>query len=102
MAHISQSGDSGSSPASQVQVRSKDGRRLGPQDVTFHPKRCNHGPECSEAGSYLRRIDSCITQLKGQGPSRTCNESKEEEVAFRVESSSTGIDPIALTFAPCF
>jgi len=33
----------------------------------------------SEAGSYLRRIDSCVTQLKAQGPSRTCNESKEEE-----------------------
>jgi len=28
---------------------------------------------------YLRLIDSCITQLKAQGPSRTCNESKEEE-----------------------
>ena len=27
----------------------------------------------------LRLIDSCITQLKVQGPSRTCNESKEEE-----------------------
>ena len=24
-------------------------------------------------------IDSCITQLKAQGPSRTCNESKAEE-----------------------
>jgi len=35
----------------------------------------------SEAGSYLRLIDSCITQLKAQGPSRTCNESKEEEVS---------------------
>jgi len=33
----------------------------------------------AEAGSYLRRIDFCITQLKAQGPSRTCNESKEEE-----------------------
>jgi len=33
----------------------------------------------SEAGSYLRRIHSCITQLKAEGPSRTCNESKEEE-----------------------
>ena len=32
----------------------------------------------TEAGSYLRPIDSCITQLEGQGPSRTCNESKEE------------------------
>ena len=33
----------------------------------------------TEAGSYLRLIDSCITQLKAQGPSRTCNECKEEE-----------------------
>ena len=32
----------------------------------------------SEAGSYLRLIDSSITQLKVQGPSGTCNESKEE------------------------
>jgi hypothetical protein len=36
----------------------------------------------SEEGSYLRRIDSCIPQRKAQGPSRTCNESKEEEAAF--------------------
>ena len=28
---------------------------------------------------YLRLIDSRITQLKAQGPSRTCNERKEEE-----------------------
>ena len=34
----------------------------------------------SEAGSYLRRIDACITQLQAQGPARTCNESREEEV----------------------
>jgi len=33
----------------------------------------------TEAGSYLRLIDFFITQLKAQGPSRTCNESKEEE-----------------------
>ena len=33
----------------------------------------------SQAGSYLRLEDSCITQLKAQGPSRTCNESQEEE-----------------------
>ena len=33
----------------------------------------------SEAGSNLRPIDSCITQLEAQGPYRTCNESKEEE-----------------------
>ena len=30
-------------------------------------------------GTYLRLIDSCITQRKAQGPCRTCNESKEEE-----------------------
>ena len=33
----------------------------------------------TETGSYLRLIDFCITQLKAQGPSRTCNESKEDE-----------------------
>ena len=41
-----------------------------------------HSSPCvavTEAGSYLRLIDSCITQIKAQGPSRTCNESKEEE-----------------------
>ena len=31
------------------------------------------------SGSCLRPIDSCIIQLKAQGPSRACNESKEEE-----------------------
>ena len=36
----------------------------------------------TEEGSYLRLIDFCITQLKAQGPSRTCNESKEEEQAL--------------------
>jgi len=46
----------------------------------------NHSTEmCSgaEAGSYLRLVDSCITQVKAQGPSRTCNESKEEEAFAR-------------------
>ena len=33
----------------------------------------------SEAGSYLRLIDSCTTQLKAQGPSWACNESQEEK-----------------------
>ena len=40
----------------------------------------------SEAGSYLRLIDSCITQLKAQGPSRTCNENKQDE-----ETTSPGL-----------
>ena len=37
-------------------------------------------------GSYLRLIDSCITQLKAQGPYRTWNESKEEEVTTSPQS----------------
>ena len=44
----------------------------------------------SEAGSYLRLIDSCITQREAQGPSRTCNESKEEEnTGVRVRTRGT-------------
>ena len=39
----------------------------------------NHFTEMCCVTSYLRLIDSCITQLKAQGPSRTCNESQEEE-----------------------
>ena len=38
-----------------------------------------YGTSGSEAGSNLRLIDSCITQLKAQEPSRTCNESEDEE-----------------------
>ena len=33
----------------------------------------------TEAGSYLRLTDFCITQLTAQGPSRFCYESEEEE-----------------------
>ena len=40
------------------------------------------GVVVTEAGSYLRLIDSCITQLKAQGTSRTCDESKEEEATL--------------------
>ena len=42
-------------------------------------KRCARGLVVTEPGSYLRLIDCCITPLKAQGPSRTCNERKEEE-----------------------
>ena len=49
---------------------------LREQDVHVDAQKLLHS---SEAGSYLRLIDSCVTQLKAQGPSRTCNESKEEE-----------------------
>ena len=29
--------------------------------------------------SYLRHADSCVAQLEAQGPSRTCDESKQDE-----------------------
>ena len=48
----------------------------------------NHFTEICCGTSYLRRIDSCITQLKAQGPPRTFNESKEEE-----EDYPCAIDP---------
>ena len=41
----------------------------------------NHSTEMcsgSVAGSYLRLIDSCVTQPKAQSTSKTWNESKDE------------------------
>jgi hypothetical protein len=45
--------------------------------------------------SYLRLIDSCITPLKAQGPSRTFNESKEEEAPRppRLEQGPKPLNP---------
>ena len=82
------------------QKRNRDGERDRGQDHSngqnsdrCRPSsawECQHRPEISQlrqshemcsgskAGSYLSLIDSCITQLKAQGPSRTCNQSKEE------------------------
>jgi len=45
----------------------------------------------SEAGTYLRLIDSCITQLKAQGPSRTCNESEEEHLAVECRDEDEAV-----------
>jgi len=46
--------------------------------------RCGSGRRLrAKRGSYLRLVDSCITQLKAQGPSRTCNDSKKEEEGKR-------------------
>jgi len=60
----------------------------------------------------LRLIDSCITQLKAQGPSRTCNESKEEEVRLwtsRPSAKSSTSEPLypaasasSLSNRPCY
>ena len=50
----------------------------------------------SEASSYLRLIDSCITQLKAQGPSRTYKEIKEDEEALGgsgTRRSAPGLPP---------
>ena len=46
-------------------------------------ERCGAGTEAVQSlprARILRLIDSCITQFKAQGPSRTCYESKEEAV----------------------
>ena len=46
------------------------------------------------SSGYLRLIASCITQLKAQGPSRTCDESKEEETKkFRVVAGAPCGEP---------
>ena len=37
----------------------------------------------SEAGSFWRLIDSCITQLKVEGSWGACNESEEEEEVYK-------------------
>ena len=51
---------------------------LGTGDVSYErgdPEMCCGNKE----GSYSRLIDPSITQRKAQGPSWTCNGSKEEE-----------------------
>ena len=50
---------------------------LHPTPYTLHPTPYTLRPQFP-TGNPSRLIDSCITQLKAQGPSRTCNESKEE------------------------
>jgi len=49
--------------------------------------------------SYLKLIDSCITQLKVQGPSRTCNESKEEKEVMLTAVVSLGAVLAWVTYA---
>jgi len=55
----------------------------------------------SEAGSNLRPIDSCITQLEAQGPYRTCNESKEEEAQRERERLVCYCPKTSASTAPC-
>ena len=42
----------------------------------------------------MRLIDSCITQLKAQGPYRTCNESKEDEKSLGLRVEGWRIDTV--------
>ena len=65
-----------------------EARNLEPGTRSPKPETRNRVEMCSgsQAGWYLRLIDSCFTQLKAQAPSRTCNESKEEEE----ENAKTG------------
>ena len=41
-----------------------------------------HPLQSTDTVSYLRLIDSGITQLKALGPARTCDESKNEEEKY--------------------
>ena len=47
----------------------------------------------------MRLIDSCVTQLKAQGPSRTCNESKEEAAQLNRVKMLAGVSR-SLTLSP--
>ena len=64
-------------------VREREKERAGERGREKERKRERKRERESERhhlpGTFMRRIDSCITQLKAQGPSRTCTESKEEE-----------------------
>ena len=53
-------------------------------------------------GSYLRLIDSCIAKLKAQGPSRTCNESKEEVKKKNARGELDGVnhDGVLVDYPP--
>jgi len=53
-------------------MRQRDGRRSTP-----------NSRRPAEAGSYLRLIDSCITQLKAQGPSVTRVKKKKKNLPER-------------------
>ena len=68
----------------------RSGHRPGTNPTLFSQPLYRNVQWCSEAGSYLRLIYSCVTQLKAQGPSRTCNESKEEEEEEFIHMSHVG------------
>ena len=58
----------------------------------------------TEVGSYLRLMDSCITQSKAQGTFWTCNDSKEEEermtIGHLIETMLGKVHPTPYTLRP--
>ena len=69
-----------------IRVFRKRRNLLATSSLPESPPSPYSGPELcsgSETGSYLMLTDSCITQLKAQGPSRTCKKSKEGEENYR-------------------
>jgi len=58
------------------------------RDDSGHPTR-----DCLLRPNVGALNDFCITQLKAQGPSRTCNESKEEEEALNVGGCRDAASP---------
>ena len=64
----------------EIKSRSRSLTLTGRASMCAPRQRCPgavHMCSGSEAGSYWRLIDSCITELKVQGPSRTCDECEE-------------------------
>ena len=83
-----------------MQIWSRNTPESGPNE-TLEAKAENRGVVVTEAGSYFRLIDSCITQLKAQRPSKSCNESEEEEQGVhRVAVRGHKCEHILLHFAP--
>ena len=54
----------------------------------------NRGVVVTEASSYVRLIDSGITQFKAHRPPRTCNESKEEEQSLNPKIGRQNTEPL--------
>jgi len=77
-AHMLQTCGLGSPQKPQVRTWKSEGWAFSP----FSANKGRASSRCSgsETGSFLRLTDYYITKLKAQGPSRTCNESTEEQL----------------------
>ena len=75
----------------------QQGRPVHQQQWVCHPPPQTH---CCWR-THLRLIDSCITQLKAQGPSRTCNASKENKKEDADGPAGPACPPAAMGLPPC-